>query len=175
MKNIRFFVTLQSYSVDDYQLTQMYMKRMTTFAAIGLLVLASCSKSKDLYDPNISSGDKPETEIKVEANTFDFSTTQSVNLAVDYSASKAGSVFFSIYAENPMTDDDDPALKENVLPVFEAFTDASGKFNSSVSLPAYAKHLYVYTGNFFVSDKLIECLSCCNPWCICDDPWCADG
>ena len=135
----------------------MYMKRMTTFAAIGLLVLASCSKSKDLYDPNISSGDKPEPEIKVEANTFDFSTTQSVNLAVDYSASKAGSVFFSIYAENPMTDDDDPALKENVLPVFESFTDASGKFNFSVSLPAYAKHLYVYTGNFFVSDKLIEC------------------
>ena len=27
------------------------MKRMTTFAAIGLLVLASCSKSKDLYQP----------------------------------------------------------------------------------------------------------------------------
>ena len=29
----------------------MYMKRMTTFAAIGLLVLASCSKSTDLYQP----------------------------------------------------------------------------------------------------------------------------
>lgn len=52
MKNIRFFVNLQSHSVDVYQLTQkMYMKRMTTFAAIGLLVLASCSKSKDLYQP----------------------------------------------------------------------------------------------------------------------------
>ena len=53
MKNIRFFVTLQSYSVDSYQLTQMYMKRMTTFAAIGLLVLASCSKSTDLYQPPV--------------------------------------------------------------------------------------------------------------------------
>ena len=31
----------------------MYMKRMTTFAAIGLLVLAGCSKSTDLYQPPV--------------------------------------------------------------------------------------------------------------------------
>lgn len=53
MKNINFFVNLQSYNVDDYQPTKMYMKRMTTFAAIGLLVLASCSKSTDLYQPPV--------------------------------------------------------------------------------------------------------------------------
>ena len=29
------------------------MKKMTTFAAIGLLVLASCSKSTDLYQPPV--------------------------------------------------------------------------------------------------------------------------
>ena len=51
MKNKHLFVNLHSHSVDDYQLTQMYMKKMTTFAAIGLLVLASCSKSTDLYQP----------------------------------------------------------------------------------------------------------------------------
>ena len=130
---------------------------MTTFAAIGLLVLASCSKSKDLYDPNISSGDKPETEIKVEANTFDFSTIQSVNLAVDYSACNAGAVWFSIYADYPLSDDPDPVLKNDLQPVFEAFTNTSGIFNETVTLPAYAKHLYVYTGNFFVKDQLLEC------------------
>ena len=133
------------------------MKRMTTFAAIGLLVLASCSKSKDLYDPNISSGDKPEPEIKVEANTFDFSTTQSVNLAVDYSACNAGAVWFSIYADYPLSDDPDPVLKNDLQPVFEAFTNTSGIFNETITLPAYAKHLYVYTGNFFVNDQLLEC------------------
>ena len=135
----------------------MYMKRMTTFAAIGLLVLASCSKSKDLYDPNISSGDKPEPEIKVEANTFDFSTTQSVNLAVDYSACNAGAVWFSIYADYPLSDDPDPVLKNDLQPVFEAFTNTSGIFNETITLPAYAEHLYVYTGNFFVKDQLLEC------------------
>jgi len=65
MKNIRFFVTLQSYNVVDYQLTQMYMKRMKTFAAIGLLVLASCSKSTDLYQPPV----EPEiTQEDINAN-----------------------------------------------------------------------------------------------------------
>ena len=53
MKNINLFVTLQCYNVDDYQPTKMYMKKMTTFAAIGLLVLASCSKSTDLYQPPV--------------------------------------------------------------------------------------------------------------------------
>ncbi len=73
MKNIRFFVTLQSYSVDDYQPTQMYMKKMTTFAAIGLLVLASCSKSTDLYQPvpEITQEDINANEMRVFGVTFD--------------------------------------------------------------------------------------------------------
>ena len=73
MKNKRFFVTLQSYSVDDYQLTQMYMKKMTTFAAIGLLVLASCSKSTDLYqpEPEITQEDINANVQKVFGVTFD--------------------------------------------------------------------------------------------------------
>lgn len=122
--------------------------------SVALMILGC--QSHDMYDDgkNIP---EPEPEVKPEANTFDFSTVQNVRLAVDYSKSDAGSVFFSIYAENPFTDDDDPALKEGVTPIYESFTDLSGKFNSSISLPAYAKHLYVYTGNFFVSDKLIEC------------------
>ena len=73
MKNKRFFVTLQNYSVDDYQLTQMYMKKMTTFAAIGLLVLASCSKSTDLYqpEPGITQEDINANVQKVFGVTFD--------------------------------------------------------------------------------------------------------
>ena len=157
MKNRHFFVLLHRFRVDFINQHKMYMKMMTTFAAIGLLVLASCSKSKDLYDPNISSGDKPEPEIKVEANTFDFSTTQSVNLAVDYSACNAGAVWFSIYADYPLSDDPDPVLKNDLQPVFEAFTNTSGIFNETITLPAYAEHLYVYTGNFFVKDQLLEC------------------
>ena len=73
MKNKRFFVTLQSYSVDDYQLTQMYMKKLTTFAAIGLLVLASCSKWTDWYqpEPGITQEDINANVQKVFGVTFD--------------------------------------------------------------------------------------------------------
>ena len=73
MKNINLFVTLQSYNVDDYQPTKMYMKKMTTFAAIGLLVLASCSKSTDLYQPPVEPEiPTPNANVqKVFGTTFD--------------------------------------------------------------------------------------------------------
>ena len=41
--------------------------------------------------------------------------------------------------------------------MFESFTNISGIFNETVTLPAYAEHLYIYTGNFFVKDQLLEC------------------
>jgi LruC domain-containing protein len=114
------------------------------------MTIISC-QSHDLYNPEFEEKPKPE------ANTFDFSTIQSVNLNVDYSACAAGAVFFSIYSENPMSEDSDPVLRNDVEPVFESFTNSSGIFNETVMLPAFAEHLYIYTGNFFVKDQLLEC------------------
>lgn len=134
---------------------------MRTMKSISLLFMVAmmmmgCSKT-DLYQGNNQDPDPEPTPVKPEANLFDFSTTQSVNLGVDYSASNAGAVFFSIYAEYPMSDDTDPVLKTDIQPVFESFTNISGIFNETVTLPAYAEHLYIYTGNFFVKDQLLEC------------------
>lgn len=129
------------------------MRHKLLTAALGLSVFVSCMKSTDLYDPNYGENNTP----KAESNSFDFSTTQSVNLTVDYSACGAGVVFFSVYSEYPLSDDEDPVLKEDVQPVFESFTDQSGIFNTAVTLPAYAEHLYIYTGNFFVKEQLLEC------------------
>ena len=120
------------------------------------MMMMGCSKT-DLYQGNNEEPDPEPTPVKPEANLFDFSTTQSVNLGVDYSANYAGAVFFSIYAEYPMSDDTDPVLKTDIQPVFESFTNISGIFNETVTLPAYAEHLYIYTGNFFVKDQLLEC------------------
>ena len=127
------------------------MKRIETylFLFFATIILWSCH-SRDLYDPNFGKND-------AEANTFDFSTTQSVKLTVDYSASGAGAVFFSIYDEYPMSDDTDPVLRDDIQPVFEAYTNKSGIFNTEITLPAYAEHLYIYTGNFFVKEQLLEC------------------
>ena len=100
---------------------------------------------------------KPGEEQKV-ANTFDFSTVQDVMLTVDYSAFNThGPVFFSIYHENPFVGEgEDEHLDENIKPIYEDYTDKSGRFNQTVELPAYAKHLYVVTGNFFVTERLME-------------------
>ena len=127
------------------------MKKIETylFLFFATSILWSCH-SRDLYDPNFGKNE-------AEANTFDFSTTQSVKLTVDYSACEAGAVFFSIYDEYPMTEDDDPVLRKDIQPIFESYTNRSGIYNSVVTLPAFAEHLFIYTGNFFVKEQLIEC------------------
>ena len=127
------------------------MKKIETylFLFLATIILWSCH-SRDLYDPDFG-------KVEAEANTFDFSTTQSVKLTVDYSACEAGAVFFSIYDEYPMSDDTDPILRDDIQPVFEAYTNNSGIFNTEITLPAYAEHLYIYTGNFFVKEQLLEC------------------
>lgn len=92
-----------------------------------------------------------------QANKFDYSTIQDVQLDVDYSSCLSGCVYFDIYAANPLSDDVEPVLMDNIRPVYSAYTDATGKFSQRIKLPSYAEHLYIYTGNFFVSDQLLEC------------------
>ena len=120
------------------------------------VVMAGCvDKSK--YQMSVNPGDSMPGEV---ANSFDFSTVQKVNLNVDYSAFKTyGPVFFGVYTENPfIIQDDMPDDKwnEDVKPIYEDYTGDNGKFNAVVELPAYAKHLYIATGNFFTGMMLME-------------------
>lgn len=131
------------------QILNLYnMKKILFFAVIAALV-TSC-KEKDLYEGT--------PEVDVSSNSFDFSTIQNVNLSVDYSAFKTyGPVFFSVYSENPFEGSEESiTLKENISPIFEAFTDKTGKFNEQVVLPAYATDLYVVTGNFFIAETMMN-------------------
>ena len=130
------------------------MKKSTMMLLTLMSVMMFSCKDKDLYDPNAV---KPGEEQKV-ANTFDFSTVQDVMLTVDYSAFNThGPVFFSIYHENPFVGEgEDEHLDENIKPIYEDYTDKSGRFSQAVELPAYATHLYVVTGNFFVTEQLME-------------------
>ena len=130
------------------------MKKLTMMLLTLMSVMMYACKDKDLYDPNAP---KPGEEQKV-ANTFDFSTIQDVMLTVDYSAFNThGPVFFSIYHENPFVGEgEDEHLDENIKPIYEDYTDKNGRFSQAVELPAYAKHLYVVTGNFFVTEQLME-------------------
>ena len=126
---------------------------------LGLILavsMASCvDKSK--YEMSVDTGDSMPGEV---ANSFDFSTVQNVNLNVDYSAFKTyGPVFFGVYTENPIIeveDAPDDQWNENVKPIYEDYTEANGKFNAVVELPAYAQHLYIATGNFFTGMMVME-------------------
>lgn len=123
----------------------------------GLAVLLTACVDKSKYEMSGPIGE--EAVVKVP-NSFDFSTVQKVNLCVDYSAIKTyGPVFFGVYTENPfivVEGAPDDLWDENVKPIYEDYTEQNGKFNEVVELPAYAKHLYIATGNFFTGMMLLE-------------------
>ncbi len=84
---------------------------------------------------------------------FDFSTTQEVDLLVDYSDFNAKiPIYFSVYNVNPFVNENTPEefIDENISPIFSGYTDKQGKFDETITLPAYAKRLHIVTGNFLV-------------------------
>ena len=124
------------------------MKKLFFLSAVTLL-LAGCV-SDDVHNYGIN--DVPTYD--GIPGGFDYSTTNEVNLTVDYSAAAPlGSVFFSIYEENPMTGD---ALNENIKPIFSSYTNTDGIYNETITLPASAEKIYVYSGDFFVGGGIIE-------------------
>lgn len=125
-----------------------FFMRTCAFACV-LFAVFSCKDDDEFLN---KSDDNPVTEVR-EANTFDFSTTQEVDLIVDYSAFNANvPVFFSVYSVNPFVNENkvDEYIDENIRPIYAAYTDKYGKFDQTVNLPAYARVLHIVTGNFLV-------------------------
>ena len=123
-----------------------FLARTCTFACV-LFVASACKDTDDYF-----AADKSKTTT-IEANAFDFSTTQDVDLIVDYSEFDAKiPVFFSIYNVNPFVNENTNTeyIDENIKPIFSGYTGKDGKFDETVTLPAYAKRLHVVTGNFLV-------------------------
>ena len=122
------------------------LARTCTFACI-FFVATACQDTDDFF-----ASDKTPSVTK-EANTFDFSTSQEVDLIVDYSDFEANvPVFFSVYNVNPFVNENTTSeyIDENIKPIFSGYTGKDGKFDETVTLPAYAKRLHVVTGNFLV-------------------------
>ena len=124
------------------------MKKIVSFSAVTLLMLGCVSNQVDDYRADNQGND---TE---KVNEFNFSTVSDVALTVDYSAYNPGApVFFRVFNENPFKDDElDPTIK----PVYSNYTDGNGRFSQTVELPSYATDLYVFTGDFFVEEQLMN-------------------
>jgi len=120
----------------------------TCLLACILFVGISCKDTDDFLSTDSNNGSST-----TQANTFDFSTTRKVDLIVDYSDFKIyGPVLFSVYNVNPIINEGSGLeyVDESIEPIFSGYTDENGKFDATVSLPAYARALHIVTGNFMI-------------------------
>lgn len=128
--------------------TKQFISSLCFFAFAGVVAI-SCNDTDEFFDKE---KDSLVDENKV-ANTFDFSTSQKVDLIVDYSEFNAKiPVFFSVYNVNPFVNEnkENEYINENIKPIFAGYTEPNGKYDQTVTLPAYARVLHIVTGNFLV-------------------------
>ena len=115
-----------------------------------MFAVTSCKDTDEFLEKKDSGNTGNRTE---EANLFDFSTTREVDLQVEYNGFETlGPVRFSIYDTNPVVNEgtEEAYVSQNVKPLIEAYTDDNGKFDQTLTLPAYAKELHIVTGNLAI-------------------------
>ena len=124
------------------------MRKIISLSTVALLLLGCVSHDMDDYRAENPANDA------AQVNEFDFSTVNNVALTVDYSAcDPVTPVFFRVYNENPFEGDE---LNKNVKPIYSNFTDANGRFSQTIELPSYAEDLYIFTGDFFIDEQLMN-------------------
>ena len=97
----------------------------------------------------------PEKNVNTSV-PFDFSTSNKVDLVVDYSAYNThGAVRFAVYNQNPVKNEgtENEYIDSSIEPIYEDFTDRTGKYDATVTLPAYAKVLHIVTNDFTMGLK----------------------
>lgn len=109
------------------------------FLGLCSVALVSCQQN-DI--PNGAGNGGTTTTTKDPSKIFDFSTTGSAKLSINYGIT-GYSIKFAVYAEYPY--DADGTLKATLQPIFADVTDANGKFNSSIQLPAAEDSVYLYS------------------------------
>ena len=111
--------------------------------------LSSCME-KDVFQ-----GTKDDDK---EFNDFDYTTVQNnVNLEVSYVNSDVeANVYFEVYDAMPVTAGEyNYVKKDDVMPLFAAYTGDNSIYKGMIELPAYVKKVYIYTPAFF-AQTLIE-------------------
>lgn len=100
-------------------------------------ILTACS-NKDLYNDE----NKTDTTTKDASTLFDFSTTQTITLSLDYGITGLAAKF-KVFTQDPL--DSIGTLKADVQPIFIGYTDSNCKYTGSLTLPASISQLYVYS------------------------------
>ncbi|GEM_PF-3641019 len=97
---------------------------------------------KNLYEPDPDPVDEPKSIDEL----FDFSTRTGVTLKINYGYPGYNAPF-SVYAENPV-ESDGVTLKENIAPIYSAYTFEDNTFTAKVQIPSSLKKIYLYTHGF---------------------------
>ena len=103
-------------------------------------VVVGCIDEKDHY--------KPDEKPSGVANTFDFATTQDVQLDLKYDIPTENyQVLFELYFENPLTTDADGQVvkRTDIDPKVVRMTDGTGVYHAKETIPAYGEEVYIYT------------------------------
>lgn len=100
---------------------------------VFILSLNACMKVDDYYQPPVQ---------KAESDYFDFSTTKTVRLDVNYGF-EGYSPLIEIYAQNPLNENF--SINEGIESIFKVFTDNNSSFSGDITVPGYADTLYLYS------------------------------
>ena len=97
---------------------------------------------RDVYNPNNGKDDEKTP------NSFDFSTTSSIQVNVKYDVPVGYKVLFEIYLENPFTIDKNGQImkRTDLKPVIRRMTDGNGAYNGKEIISSdYGDEAYIYT------------------------------
>lgn len=107
-------------------------------SVLVILMVSGCTR--DVYDPNGGGEDKP--------NSFDFSTTSTIQLNVKYDVPEGYKVLFNVYFKDPFTTDEggQTVLRTDITPAITRMTDENGEYHAKEIVAAdHGSDVYIYT------------------------------
>lgn len=128
-------------------------KAIKYFLVAGILSLGitGCMK-KDVFDPD-SGKETGKDDGKVTLDDyFDFATSQTVQLKVDY-GEECPKAYFEVYAENPLSYQEEGSQvvkRTDILHIASGFVNGAGAYDRSVTIPASVSEVYIYSPDFGV-------------------------
>lgn len=107
-----------------------------------MLAFLSIGCEHDVYNPNNGKDDEKTP------NSFDFSTTSSIQVNVKYDVPEGYKVLFEIYLEDPFTIDKDGQIikRTDLEPVIRRMTDGNGAYSGKEIINSdHGDEAYIYT------------------------------
>lgn len=124
-----------------------YSALTTRFLLTLIVVIGFSACTKDLYVP--PTDEEKIGEVTLD-NYFDYATTKSVQLNIDY-GKECSKAYFEIYAENPLEVKENQVVRrQGLLALASGFTDENGVYNKKASITSSVSTVYVYSPDFGV-------------------------